>query len=808
MKRDINTIKNWFKTGLKPTQSQFWDWLDSFWHKDDDIPSAKIEGLGDALNGVSQYAETLSTQAQQNAENYADNKFDEIEEPAIIKIERTEIVDEEEVTITGYGLNIDRTERIPVWWRSIDLGFGEGGISGKYSFLVGEDNIDNGLGYNFISGGGNEISHEGSPWASFVTGWKNVIASSNSSFVTGGYNEVNGSGFLGVIGYDNKIYKGESAGGASYSLTVGTANTLYGNGGSLVVGWRINLKDSTKDIWSNKYNLISGHTFTLEDIMSSNISGHSHNIKFGWNNIIGGHRLTAENANSSIIGGGRNNVKNSSYNIISGNYNKATTLASEPEGTDGSDFSLISGQYNTATDAFFSNLLGERLENNYKHKTVFGKYNENKEDTYLEIGWGTANNDRRNIFEVWQDGRIIAPQLAIEDILSPKDLVTKEYVDAQNGAIPIQDTILTLGEGNDISDESFNGYVDIILGSGNTLKGVIQFSQIMGASNTLDSSTASVISGMGNTLDNLQSSLIVGNGHNLSDVNFSSVIGNSLTITGSTYASLIGGASSVIDNVNSSFVWLQGSSTIGNSRNNMLYGSIDLPGNLNNSIALGHIVKTDESNGDIVGSVLIGQYNQTDGQYNQIALGNGLVNRGAYSTLIGDNLKLLDTDTDTGIYNIMLGYNTNIDAASHHSIIIGTQIGITQDYVDNIGTAFGTEDDGSHIAIGWDLALGYTQIALGYKNEGKAYFEIGAGNDDDGRANLLEVYKDGTIIAPNTTLDKITDDKSLVTLGYLQSKFGYGSTANRPATPSVGFCYFNETLGKPEWYDGSNWVSW
>lgn len=41
----LTTIKNWFKTGLKPTQAQFWDTWDSFWHKDDMIPIAKIDGV-------------------------------------------------------------------------------------------------------------------------------------------------------------------------------------------------------------------------------------------------------------------------------------------------------------------------------------------------------------------------------------------------------------------------------------------------------------------------------------------------------------------------------------------------------------------------------------------------------------------------------------------------------------------------------------------------------------------------------------------------------------------------------------------
>lgn len=47
---NLNTIKNWFKTGLKPTQQQFWDTWDSFWHKDDNIPVAKIDGIDNLLN--------------------------------------------------------------------------------------------------------------------------------------------------------------------------------------------------------------------------------------------------------------------------------------------------------------------------------------------------------------------------------------------------------------------------------------------------------------------------------------------------------------------------------------------------------------------------------------------------------------------------------------------------------------------------------------------------------------------------------------------------------------------------------------
>ncbi|WP_343530833.1 hypothetical protein [Pedobacter sp.] len=49
-KQTLNIIKNWFKTGLKPTQAQFWDTWDSFWHKDETIPTSSIENLDARFN--------------------------------------------------------------------------------------------------------------------------------------------------------------------------------------------------------------------------------------------------------------------------------------------------------------------------------------------------------------------------------------------------------------------------------------------------------------------------------------------------------------------------------------------------------------------------------------------------------------------------------------------------------------------------------------------------------------------------------------------------------------------------------------
>jgi hypothetical protein len=46
---NLNTIKNWFKTSLKPTQQQFWDTWDSFRHKSEKVPIAEVEGINELL---------------------------------------------------------------------------------------------------------------------------------------------------------------------------------------------------------------------------------------------------------------------------------------------------------------------------------------------------------------------------------------------------------------------------------------------------------------------------------------------------------------------------------------------------------------------------------------------------------------------------------------------------------------------------------------------------------------------------------------------------------------------------------------
>ena len=88
---DKTTIKNWFKTGLKPTQTQFWSTWDSFWHKSESLPISSITNLANLLDSKAeenhehaQYATNDATSltadnvtAWQQKLDVADLKFDD-----------------------------------------------------------------------------------------------------------------------------------------------------------------------------------------------------------------------------------------------------------------------------------------------------------------------------------------------------------------------------------------------------------------------------------------------------------------------------------------------------------------------------------------------------------------------------------------------------------------------------------------------------------------------------------------------------------------------------------------------------------
>lgn len=66
-------LKGWFSTAKKPTQGQFWELIDSYWHKtEDSITVADISGLSSTLAGK---ASTVALNAEAIARADGDNSL-------------------------------------------------------------------------------------------------------------------------------------------------------------------------------------------------------------------------------------------------------------------------------------------------------------------------------------------------------------------------------------------------------------------------------------------------------------------------------------------------------------------------------------------------------------------------------------------------------------------------------------------------------------------------------------------------------------------------------------------------------------
>lgn len=59
-KTALSTIKSWFETGKKVSQTQFWNTWDSFFHKDEEIPTSQVTGL-DAILATIPTSEDITT---------------------------------------------------------------------------------------------------------------------------------------------------------------------------------------------------------------------------------------------------------------------------------------------------------------------------------------------------------------------------------------------------------------------------------------------------------------------------------------------------------------------------------------------------------------------------------------------------------------------------------------------------------------------------------------------------------------------------------------------------------------------------
>ncbi len=106
----INTLKKWFSNFKKPNQEQFWAWIDSFWHKSEQIPMSSIDGLDRIIEG------TASAQQLQNhlSDTHAhkglfDGKVDKVEGKGLSSNDFTNAYKQQLDTLEDYDIELDES---------------------------------------------------------------------------------------------------------------------------------------------------------------------------------------------------------------------------------------------------------------------------------------------------------------------------------------------------------------------------------------------------------------------------------------------------------------------------------------------------------------------------------------------------------------------------------------------------------------------------------------------------------------------------------------------------------------------------
>lgn len=261
----------------------------------------------------------------------------------------------------------------------------------------GDLNLENGTGTGSLVQT-NVVSSSGTPYTNWATGsgavafGKGCRSTGNTAFTIGQQNKTGNysgtgdsdSGKGGFTHGYNNINEGH------YTEVGGSGNTVYYKGADTIVNGRNNT------------------------ILKSN-----HSAVFGDTNKVDGTYNPNNGANDNIVGGKNNNV-GSSGNIVGGESNTAN----------GNNNSLIVGSHNNIN----TNFSGDRI--------VGGHYNNPVANALMEIGNGTSDTDRKNAFEVLEDGRAKVQSAPVDN----NDVVRKLELDKKLTAptIPTETSFVTV----------------------------------------------------------------------------------------------------------------------------------------------------------------------------------------------------------------------------------------------------------------------------------------------------------------------------------------------------------------------------
>jgi hypothetical protein len=269
---------------------------------------------------------------------------------------------------------------------------------------------------------------------SFVFG-KNNYLDSYRSFVAGENNRGEGGKYHQFILGDNNTALGDKEillgtglkSSATYQTTVGKFNEdkpdalfVVGAGGS---------DDARRNIFEVEHHLanlngtlnindhfnVSGNS-TLKGNLSVRANPDDKNVESFYVNKYGAYDIGGKLSNASNINNGDATGSLVVAHVSNAKANKATGIGSlvggsanfwQEENNSVSGANSIAWGYKTTVTTDYSYGLGWGINiKNGAHKLAYGIYNEDKANTVFEIGKGTNDTDRKNIFEILNDGSI------------------------------------------------------------------------------------------------------------------------------------------------------------------------------------------------------------------------------------------------------------------------------------------------------------------------------------------------------------------------------------------------------------------
>lgn len=286
---------------------------------------------------------------------------------------------------------------------------------GNHNIVLGQS--------GFAAGATNFISRSGSNGIALgsenVLNGKNNVAGGRANNVTGLYSV--------AFGYGNKV-KGDNGVALGYNnnesddleFAVGLGNTLTGEG-SITLG-------RANQAYGN-YNVCIGYGNVTNNAIYATTIG---NINHGYGNysFIAGNNNTCYSDASGAIGinlkvnvSDETGVYNNSGHLVCGNNNAVN----------GGRNLIVGGQSNTAL-LHDSIVIGNNLKETSKGfgKAIFGNFNDSTSGASIVLGAGSSDTQRRNVFEVFNDGAVKTPNARTykTDGTDDKRLTTKEYVDS------------------------------------------------------------------------------------------------------------------------------------------------------------------------------------------------------------------------------------------------------------------------------------------------------------------------------------------------------------------------------------------